>query len=171
MGENINTDIKQYLTFMMEHEQYAIPVTDIREVLLVPKITRIPRMPSFMRGVINLRGSVVPILDLKMKFGMGETASSVDTAIIVVEIPYDNESEEQECIHLGIFADAVKKVVAIGSGEIEPPPRIGTRIQTSFIEGIGHINDDFIVILNMKEILTTEDLELMESAKESEVTT
>jgi len=170
MTDKSSDTVRQYLTFMMGEENYAIPVTDIREVLLVPKITRIPKMPDFMKGVINLRGSVVPILDLKMRFGMGETASSTETAIIVVEIPLESGGDGAGFMHLGIFADAVKKVVAIASGDIEPPPSIGSRIKTAFIEGMGRVDNEFIVILDIKEVLTAEDMEMMESASSAEAT-
>jgi purine-binding chemotaxis protein CheW len=155
----------QYLTFVMGGENYAIPVTHIREVLLVPKVTRIPRMPDFMRGVINLRGSVVPILDLKLKFGMGETDVTVETAIVVVEMPFGDSDGTTNLLHLGIFTDAVKKVITIQKEEIEPPPKIGTRIKNSFIMGMGHVEEDFIVILDIREILTDEDLELVETVQ------
>lgn len=158
----------QYLTFTMSEENYAIPVTHIREVLLVPKLTRIPRMPDFMRGVVNLRGSVVPILDLKLKFGMGKTEVSAETAIVVVEIPFGDSDGTTNLLHLGIFTDSVKKVITIQKEEIEPPPKIGTRISNSFIMGMGHVDDDFIVILDIREILTDEDLELVETVQAGE---
>jgi purine-binding chemotaxis protein CheW len=165
------TDLKtettnQYLTFVMGGENYAIPVTSIREVLIVPKVTRIPRMPDFMRGVINLRGSVVPILDLKLKFGIGETEMTNETAIVVVEIPFGNGGGEEGLLHLGIFTDAVKKVLTISREEIEPPPKIGTKIKTSFILGMGHVEENFIVILDIREVLSDEDLAIAESAKD-----
>jgi purine-binding chemotaxis protein CheW len=158
--------INQFLTFAMGKELYAIRVCNVREVLTVPKVTRIPRMPEYMKGVVNIRGSVVPILDLKQKFGMGDTQMTSDTAIIVVEIQFGGDGE---ILNLGIFADSVKKVVAIQTSEIEAPPKIGSRIDTSFIEGMGHADDDFIVILNIAEILTAEDFKAFESAQVSEV--
>lgn len=150
----------------MGGESYALPVTSIREVLIVPKVTRIPRMPDFIRGVVNLRGSVVPILDLKRKFGLGETEMTPETAIIVVEIPSGEGDGEDEILHLGIFADAVKKVMTIGKNEIEPPPRIGTSIKTAFILGMGRLDEDFVVILDIREILSDEDLEMVEASKD-----
>lgn len=161
--------INQFLTFAMGKELYAIRVCHVREVLTVPKVTRIPRMPEYMKGVVNIRGSVVPILDLKQKFGMGDTQMTSDTAIIVVEIQFGGDGDDGEILHLGIFADSVKKVVAIQASEIEAPPKIGSRIDTSFIEGMGHADDDFIVILNIAEILTAEDFKAFESAQVSEV--
>lgn len=166
MGDKTNEIINQYLTFVMGDENYAIPVAGVSEVLTVPKVTRIPRMPDFMRGVVNLRGSVVPILDLKLKFGVGETVITPETAIVVVEILLDEGTGEESILRLGVFADAVKKVVTFAASDIEPPPRIGTRIKTSFIQGMGRLGEDFVVILNMREILTDEDLAMVESARE-----
>jgi len=166
MDDKTNEISNQYLTFVMGDENYAIPVAGVSEVLTVPKVTRIPRMPDFMRGVVNLRGSVVPILDLKLKFGVGETVITPETAIVVVEILLDEGTGEESILRLGVFADAVKKVVTFASSEIEPPPRIGTRIKTSFIQGMGRLGEDFVVILNMREILTDEDLAMVESARE-----
>lgn len=166
MDDKTNEISNQYLTFVMGDENYAIPVAGVSEVLTVPKVTRIPRMPDFMRGVVNLRGSVVPILDLKLKFGVGETVITPETAIVVVEILLDEGTGEESILRLGVFADAVKKVVTFAESEIEPPPRIGTRIKTSFIQGMGHLGDDFVVILNIREILTGEDLALVESVRD-----
>ncbi len=157
--------VNQFLTFEMAGDRYALRVTHVSEVLTVPKITKIPRMPEFMKGVINLRGAVVPILDLKQKFGMGDTAITDDTAVIVVEISFDGNEGERQNLRLGIFADSVQKVIAIAENEIEPAPQIGSKINSSFIEGMGHVEDDFIVLLNITEVLTTEDLEFVESAK------
>jgi purine-binding chemotaxis protein CheW len=159
------TKNNQYLTFSMGDEDYAVPVCDVREVLSVPKVTRIPRMPPYLKGVVNLRGSVVPILDLKLKFGLGETAITPATGIIVVEIPYGDGDDGANLLHLGIFADTVKKVITIGDEDIEPSPKIGLRIQTAFITGIGRVDEGFIVILNTREVLTSEDLELADSAR------
>lgn len=159
------TKNNQYLTFTMGDENYAVPVCEVREVLSVPKVTRIPRMPPYLKGVVNLRGSVVPILDLKLRFGMGETAITPATGIIVVEIPVGDGEDGDRMLHLGMFADTVKKVITIGDGEIEPSPTIGMRIQTSFITGIGRVDEGFIVILNIREVLSGEDIELADSAR------
>jgi len=170
MGENTKENNNHYLTFLIGEEQYAIPVTDIREVLLVPKVTPIPRMPDFMRGVINIRGSGVPVLDLRRKFGMGQTEAGKDTSIIIVEIP-TGKSEEADClIRIGLYADCVNKVVILNPENIEPPPNIGMKVQDAFIKGMGHLDDSFLVILNIKAIFSGEDIELMETASVAEPT-
>ncbi len=167
MAENSLTS-NQYLTFMMGEEQYAIPVIAIREVLVVPRVTRIPRMPAFMKGVVNLRGSVVPVLDLKLKFGIGETMVTDETSIIVLEFLADRLEGSETMIHLGIFADTVKKVVTIDDAEIGPPPKIGSAIETAFIVGMGRVDDQFVIILNTHEILSERDLGAVAATAEEE---
>lgn len=156
----------QYLTFEMAGENYAIPIAHIREVLLVPTVTRIPRMPDFMRGVINLRGAVVPVLDLRLKFGMGDTVLTQATSIIVIEIPTPGDESGEVLMRLGVFADAVKKVITIMPESVEPPPKVGLRVKTSFIFGMGHVDGGFIVILNIRDILRDEDLASVEKSAE-----
>ncbi len=160
---NIQNASNQYLTFTISDEQYAMPVTHVREVLTVPKITHIPRMPDAMKGVINLRGSVVPIFDLKTKFGMGETDITDETAIIVIELSQEESETSQRNQHIGLYTDSVKKVISLPPDMIDPAPRIGAQIQTSFIAGMGHVDGEFIVILNIFDILTSNDLETVES--------
>ena len=123
-------------------------------------------MPDYMSGVINLRGTVVPVLDLSRKFDMGQTVVTQDTAIIVVEIPAGDENDGESFIHLGLYADSVEKVISLEPDQIEPPPRIGTKINTAFIQGMGHVDENFIVILDIREILTSDDIELMEDVHE-----
>lgn len=156
----------QYLSFVLNGESYAIPIAHVREILAVPRITRIPRMPDFMRGVINLRGSVVPILDLQLKFGVGETAQTPETAIIVIEIPTEFSPSEAETLRIGVFADAVKKVIAIPPDCVEPAPKIGLSVDTSFISGMGKIDGGFTTILNIREILSEKDIAAVESSAE-----
>lgn len=155
---SVKENESQYLTFVINDEVYAIPITQVREVLSVPKLTHIPQMPQFMRGVINLRSTVVPIIDLRLKFGMSRTELTAETAIIVIEIPTEDSVSEKEIFRVGIFADAVKKVTEIPSESIEPAPKIGLNFKTSFIFGMGKIDDNFTVILNIREILTDEDI-------------
>ncbi|HNY17436.1 MAG TPA: chemotaxis protein CheW [Treponemataceae bacterium] len=159
-----NSNDNQYLTFEMAGENYAIPIAHIREVLLVPTVTRIPRMPDFMRGVINLRGAVVPVLDLRLKFGMGNTELTAATSIIVIEIPTPGDDSGEKMMRLGVFADSVRKVVTIMPENVEPPPRIGMRVKTAFILGMGRVDDGFIVILNIRDILRDEDLVSVEES-------
>jgi purine-binding chemotaxis protein CheW len=162
MAEINRTDIHQYLTFKLADELYAINVANIKEVLSVPKLTKVPRMPDFMSGIINLRGSVVPVLDLCKKFALGETSFTVDTGIIVTEIDTVHEDGSVERLIIGIFSDEVQKVVTIEPGDIEPPPKIGISIDTAFIQGMGHVDGNFIIILNINKILTGSEMQVLQ---------
>jgi len=147
----------QYLTFVMSGETYAMPVTTVREVLTVPKLTFIPQMPDYMRGIINVRGTGVPIIDLRKKLALGETSLDTLTSIIIVELLTD-ESADGKPLHIGILADIVNKVISISAANIEPPPKIGTRIDASFIFGIGHNENNFIVILDIGKVFANQNL-------------
>jgi len=155
----------QYLTFKLDNEIYALNISHVREVLDYTKITRVPRMPEFMCGVINLRGGVVPVVDLRIKFGMHEKEKTVDTCIIIIEITI---GEEQTL--LGIMADSVQEVMNLEPDQIQPPPKIGTRLKTEFIRGMGKKNDEFIIILECDKVFSSEELVVVqdfEAAPES----
>jgi purine-binding chemotaxis protein CheW len=155
-------ETNQYLTFTMRGERYALEVGFIREVLAVPKVTYIPQMPEYMSGVINVRGAAVPLIDLGYKFGIGKIAITPATAIIIVEMPTENP--EDECPRFGVYVDTVEKVISIAPEQIDPPPKIGSRINTTLIKGVGHVDDDFVVILDITAILSDDDLVKIESA-------
>ncbi len=156
MGDGANTD--QYLTFRLADEVYAMSVASIREVLEVPRITRVPRMPPYLDGIINLRGNVVPVMDLAQKFGIGKTEFTQDTSVIVTEITGVYADDADETLVVGIFSDMVLKVVDIPPGMIEPPPSIGTGVDTSFIAGMGKVEDSFVIILRLDSVLSEEEL-------------
>ena len=147
------TETTQYLTFELDRETFALDVAKVREILDSPAITKVPQTPAYMRGVINLRGSVVPVIDLRLKFGMSETAQTVNTCIIVVEIEL-----EGELIILGALADSVQEVVDLEPEQIEPAPRIGTKLNTDFIQGMGKHNEQFIMILDIDKVFSATEL-------------
>lgn len=153
MSDDIRTDSNQYLTFTLVEEQYAVEVYDVKEVLEYTSVTRVPRTQDFMRGVINLRGSVVPVIDLRLKFGMGETEKTIETSIIVMEVEIGGEK-----VTVGTLADSVQEVINLDDSQIEPAPQIGTRIDTEFIRGIGKQEDRFIIILDIDRIFSEEEL-------------
>ncbi|MFW5826500.1 MAG: chemotaxis protein CheW [Alkalispirochaeta sp.] len=153
MSDEIRTDSNQYLTFTLVEEQYAVEVYDVKEVLEYTSVTRVPRTQDFMRGVINLRGSVVPVIDLRLKFGMGETEKTIETSIIVMEVEIGGEK-----VTVGTLADSVQEVINLDDSQIEPAPQIGTRINTEFIRGIGKQEDRFIIILDIDRIFSEEEL-------------
>jgi purine-binding chemotaxis protein CheW len=147
------TNIKQYLTFQLDGEVFAIDVCNVREILELTTVTRVPKTPEFMRSVINLRGSVVPVLDMRLKFGITRTEKTVDTCIIVVEVSF-----EEENTIIGALVDSVQEVFDLELGQIEPAPKIGTQIKTEFIKGIGKRDGHFIILLDMDKVFTSEKL-------------
>jgi purine-binding chemotaxis protein CheW len=150
------TEVSQYLTFILDAEIYAIKIAQVREVLDLTKITKVPRMPEFMRGVINLRGGVVPVVDLRRKFGVGVKEDTVDTCIIILEISVDDD-----VTMIGAISDSVKEVISLQPEEIEPAPKIGTRLNTEFIRGMSKRNDDFIILLDIARIFSVEELQIV----------
>lgn len=159
MSVSAITETMQYLTFRLDAEVFALDIAKVREVLDYTSITRVPRTPEFMRGVINLRGSVVPVVDMRLKFGMTKTEQTVNTCIIIVEINLDGDMTV-----LGALADSVQEVIDLGAGQIEPAPRIGTRLRTEFIRGMGKQDDRFVIILDIDKIFSTDELSLVQDA-------
>ena len=150
----------QYLTFKLDEEIFALDIAKVREVLDYTKITKVPRTPEFMRGVINLRGSVVPVVDMRLKFGMTKTDKTVNTCIIIVEITLAGET-----VVLGALADAVHEVIELEPGQIEPAPKIGTRLKTDFIRGMGKRGERFIIILDIDKVFSSDELSLVQDAE------
>ena len=150
----------QYLTFKLDEEIYALDINQVREVLDFKDITKVPRMPDFMRGVINLRGGVVPVVDLRLKFGMSMTEKKVDTCIIIIEIMLSGE-----LTLLGAIADSVQEVMTLEADQIEPPPKLGARLNTEFIKGMGKKNDDFIILLDIDRIFSTEEISMVRESE------
>lgn len=147
------TETVQYLTFRLADEIFAFDVAKVREILEITTITKIPQSPEFMRGVINLRGNVVPVIDLRLNFGMQRTEQTINTCIIVVEV-----NLQGEVLVLGVLADSVQEVVEMEPESIEPSPRLGTRLNTEFIKGMGKIENNFVMILDIDRIFSAEDL-------------
>lgn len=154
--ENI-TETTQYLTFKLGDEVFALDVSQVREVLDVTAITKVPRAPDFMRGVINVRGSVVPVVDMRLKFGMTKTENTVDTRVVVMDLSMDGETTI-----LGALADSVHEVIDLDPEQIEEPPKIGSRWKTEFIKGIGKRNDEFIILLDIDRIFSTDELAIVQ---------
>jgi purine-binding chemotaxis protein CheW len=153
------TETTQYLSFHLDEEEFALEISRVREVLDYTKITKVPRVPSFMKGVINLRGSVVPVMDLKEKFGIRETDKTVLTRIIICEIAVD-----EGLTVIGALADSVHEVMDIEPGDIEPAPKIGTRLDTDFLKGMGKHDEEFIMILDIDKVFSADELILMTQA-------
>jgi len=153
------TRTRQYLTFTLVEEHCALDVANVREILEFTSVTKVPQTPEFMRGVINLRGSVVPVMDMRLKFGMSITEKSVDTCVIVVEV-----SLEGETTVLGALVDSVQEVFELEPEQIEPAPRIGTKLRTEFIRGMGKRDDQFIIILDIDKVFSSDELAILNQA-------
>jgi purine-binding chemotaxis protein CheW len=150
------SETRQYLTFKLGNEIFATDVAKVREVLDLTPITAIPRTPDFMAGVINLRGSVVPVVDLRLCFEMPKTESTRNTCIVVVEVLLDHEP-----VVIGALADSVEEVIDLEPEQIEPAPRIGTKIRTDFIRGMGKRDTQFIMILDIDRVFSAEEMSVM----------
>ena len=156
-------NMTQYLTYKLEDEVFAFDISKVREVLDFTTMTKVPKTPDFMRGVINLRGSVVPVVDLKLKFGMNWTEKTVNTCIIITEVTVDGEITV-----LGVLADSVQEVIDLESDHIEPAPTIGTQLNTEFIKGMGKQNDRFVIILDIDKVFSTGEIALVQAGLPAE---
>jgi len=155
------TETRQYLTFKLADEVFATDVSKVREVLDFTSVTKIPRTPDFMSGVINLRGNVVPVVDLRLCFEMSRTLKTVNTCIVVVEMLVDGEATV-----IGALADSVEEVIDLEPDQIEPPPRMGAHIRTDFIKGMGKRDAQFIMILDIDRVFSAEELNAVRGAAE-----
>ncbi|MBN8763307.1 MAG: chemotaxis protein CheW [Thiobacillus sp. 63-78] len=152
-------DQQQYLTFMLGGETFAIGILAIKEIIEYGNLTEVPMMPDYIRGVINLRGSVVPVVDLSTRFGRKSTQLTRRTCIVIIEVASDQETQV-----VGVVVDAVNEVLEIAQDQIEPPPAFGAKIRTDFIRGMGKVDGKFVIILNVGNVLSIDDLALLEQA-------
>ncbi|MDD5250967.1 MAG: chemotaxis protein CheW [Rhodocyclaceae bacterium] len=143
----------QYLTFTLAGEMFAVGILNVKEIIEYGSLTEIPMMPAFIRGVINLRGAVVPVIDLAARFGGKATAIGRRTCIVIVEVQQDEGRHD-----IGIVVDAVSEVLEIPGAEIEPPPAFGARIRADFIAGMGKVNGRFVIILDILRVLSVEEM-------------
>lgn len=162
MESNEILQTNQFFTFTLEKEIFAIDISQIKEVLEFTHITKVPQTPDMMKGVINLRGSVVPVIDMRLKFEMGEIEKTVDTCIVIIEIKIDGNTTM-----IGALVDAVKEVMDLNSDQIEPSPKIGTQLNTDYIKGMGKHDEQFIIILDIDKIFSNTDLEMVQQAAAS----
>ena len=148
-----NAQPTQYITFRLGDELFAINVAQVREVLDLTLITKVPTAPAYMRGVVNVRGNAIPVVDLRAKFGLPQAADTLHTRIIVMELQVDGEP-----IVVGGLADAVHEVLELEPHEINDPPSLGLRWRTDLILGMGRRDDRFTIILDIERVFSTEDL-------------
>lgn len=152
------TQSGQYITFKLGAELFAINVTQVREVLDLSLVTKVPTAPEYMRGVVNVRGTAIPVVDLRLKFGLPRVADTVNTRIIVLELQVDGESAI-----LGGLADSVHEVIELEPAQITPPPTLATRWRSEFIQGMGRRGDEFIIILDINAVFSTDELLAVEN--------
>jgi purine-binding chemotaxis protein CheW len=148
----------QYLTFSLGGEMFAIGILSIKEIIEFGDLTEVPMMPQFIRGVISLRGAVVPVLDVSARFGRKPTEVTRRTCIVIIEVETGSDRHD-----LGVMVDSVSEVLEIASGEIEPAPSLGTRIRADFIHGMGKVNGKFVIILSVDNV-SLDDLAPLEGA-------
>lgn len=153
----------QYITFKLGDELFAINVGQVREVLDLSLITKVPTAPEYMRGVVNVRGKAIPVVDLRLKFGLPKAPDTVQTRIVVMELELDGEP-----VVLGGLADSVHEVIELEPGQINEPPRIGMRWKTELIQGMGKRGDEFIIILDITKVFCTEDAALLQTGAPAE---
>ncbi len=156
--EEVHEDVLQYLTFQLSGETYAIGILSIKEILEYTTLTQVPLMPAFIRGVMNLRGAVVPVIDLAVRFGRSETAISRRTCVVIIEVTCEDMQQ-----YIGILVDAVHEVLAIRAADIEPPPQFGSRIRVDFISGMAKVDNRFVVLLDVEKVLSVEEMAALSS--------
>jgi len=154
-----NDDVNQYLTFILAGETYGVSILVIKEILEYNEPTVVPMMPDFIRGVINLRGSVVPVIDLSLRLGKETTEVAKRTCVVIIEVRHEDERME-----IGVVVDAVNEVLDIAPDLIESAPNFGAKIRTDFIRGMGKVDDKFVVLLNIDHVLSIEELSMVNDA-------
>ncbi len=152
-GILVANTIQQYLTFVLGREIFAINILNIKEIIEYGQLTEVPKMPAFIRGVINLRGAVVPVIDMAARFDKPTAEITRKTCIVIIEVAHADTTQV-----VGIMVDAVNEVVDIEAGNIEPAPSFGANIRVDFIEGMGKIEGKLIILLNVNKVLSVNEI-------------
>jgi purine-binding chemotaxis protein CheW len=147
------SETRQYLTFELDNEVFALDVSHVREILEFTTVNKVPKTPEYMRGVINLRGNVVPVFDMRVKFGLGRTEKTINTCIVVVEVSLDAENTV-----IGALVDSVQEVFELEPDQIEPAPKLGNQLETAFIKGMGKRDERFVIILDIDRVFSSDEL-------------
>ncbi|PLX83127.1 MAG: chemotaxis protein CheW [Desulfuromonas sp.] len=150
---------QQYVTFRLGEELFGVTVTRTQEVLTVTTITKVPQTPDYLLGVINLRENAVPVVDMRLKLGLAAGEETEETCIIVIEVQVENEA-----IVVGVLADAVCEVLDVRPEDIEPPPKLGTHLETKFISGLGKVDEQFLILLDIDSVFSGDELAILEEA-------
>ncbi len=160
MQSSVNNDSQQFLTFDLAKEYYAVDILKVQEIKGYTTITHIPNTPDYVKGVLNLRGTIVPIIDLRLKFGMGPTEPTSFTVVVVVNVR--NRV-------MGFLVDAVSDVLDLPTKDIQPPPELGNKVDISFVAGIGSCDDHLVTLLNIDRVLSEEEVETVGKISEEDV--
>jgi purine-binding chemotaxis protein CheW len=145
--------LRQHVTFTLMGEEYALPIEQVREIIQSERVTSIPSMPPVVRGVMNLRGAVVPVVDLPVKFGLPETAIGAATYLVVVDVVWSGET-----VRLGLITTELGRVIDVAAGDVKPVPDFGTRIQSEYLRGVGQIDGRFVLFLDTERLLSPAEL-------------
>jgi purine-binding chemotaxis protein CheW len=156
---------RQYLTFLLGGETFAIAILNIKEIIEYGNVTTVPMMPEFVRGVINLRGAVVPVIDLALRFSRPPSPVTRRSCIVLIEVEVEGEH-----YIIGITVDAVNEVLEIPNSEIEPPPPFGAKIRSDFIGGMGKIDGKFVIILDADKVLSVDEMASLTGSDSSAAT-
>ena len=151
-------EVQQFLTFALGSEMFAVGTLSVKEIIEYGQLTEVPMMPGFIRGVINLRGAVVPVIDLSARFGRSTTQITRRTCIVIIEVPCGDEKQD-----IGVIVDAVSEVLEIPASEIEPPPAFGAKIRTDFMQGMGKVDGKFVILLDVGKVLSVEEISTLAS--------
>ena len=149
----METQIDSYLTFRMDDEHFAVSVRKVTELLEMLPVTHVPKSPEFMRGVINLRGAVVPVIDTRVKFSLPPASDTIDTCIVVINI-----SQDSDTVKIGAIVDSVSEVIEIGGEKILPLPSVGNKENSQFIQGVIKLDEKFIMVLDVDKVFTNDDV-------------
>lgn len=158
VNDGIGDDVTQCLTFVLNGEAYGINILNIKEIIEFGNITQVPMMPDFIAGVINLRGSVVPVVDLALRVSQSSSERTKRTSIVIIDVEHEGQRLE-----IGLSVDVVNEVLNISSSDIEPTPSFGTKIRTDFISGMGKVDEQLLVLLNIEQVLSVEELSMIET--------
>ena len=152
----VHKDEAQYLTFLLGTEMFGIGILNIKEIIEYGNLTSVPMMPDFIRGVINLRGAVVPVVDLAARFGRGTSSVTRRSCIVIIEADSDGEKQD-----IGVVVDAVSEVLEIPEAEIKPAPSFGAKIRPDFISGMGKVKEKFVILLDANKVLSVDELAML----------
>lgn len=158
-------DASQFLTFMLSDEEFAVPIMQVKEIIEYHDLTSVPMVPEFIAGALNLRGSIVPVINLAVKFGMPPSGITRRTCVVIMEVMLDNEQAV-----MGMLVDKVLQVIDISEENIDAAPSLGAQIRTDFIRGMGKMEDRFVIILAINKVLSAEEIAVVGKLQDDEAT-